>query len=51
MSEFRVGYDVVIAGAGPAGIAAAASLAERGAEVLLLEAEPGAARRLAGEWL
>ncbi len=51
MSELRVGYDVVIAGAGPAGIAAAAAFAARGAEVLLLEAEPSAATRLAGEWM
>jgi 2-polyprenyl-6-methoxyphenol hydroxylase-like FAD-dependent oxidoreductase/phytoene/squalene synthetase len=51
MSELRGGYDVVIAGAGPAGIAAAAAFAARGAEVLLVEAEPGAAKRLAGEWL
>lgn len=45
------GYDVVVVGAGPAGIAAAAGFAERGADVLLLEAEPNAAKRLAGEWL
>jgi 2-polyprenyl-6-methoxyphenol hydroxylase-like FAD-dependent oxidoreductase/phytoene/squalene synthetase len=43
--------DVVVVGAGPAGIAAAAGFAERGASVLLLEAEPNAAKRLAGEWL
>jgi len=43
--------DVVVVGAGPAGIAAAAGFAERGARVLLLEAEPNAATRLAGEWL
>ena len=44
-------HDVVVVGAGPAGIAAAAGFAERGASVLLLEAEPNAAKRLAGEWL
>lgn len=45
------GYSVVVVGAGPAGIAAAAGFAEGGADVLLLEAEPNAAKRLAGEWL
>lgn len=44
-------YDVVVVGAGPAGVAAAAAFAKRGADVLLLEAEPNAATRLAGEWL
>ncbi len=45
------GYSVVVVGAGPAGIAAAAGFAQQGADVLLLEAEPNAAKRLAGEWL
>ena len=36
-------YDVVVVGAGPAGVAAAAAFAKRGADVLLLEAEPNAA--------
>ncbi|MCA9577098.1 MAG: squalene/phytoene synthase family protein [Myxococcales bacterium] len=45
------GYDVVVVGAGPAGIAAAAGFAQRGADVLLLEAAPEAKTRLAGEWL
>lgn len=33
-------YDVVIAGAGPAGAQCARDLAERGYEVLVLETEP-----------
>lgn len=43
--------DVAIIGAGPAGCTAALAFAERGAGVLVLEANPRAARRLAGEWL
>lgn len=44
-------YDVVIVGAGPAGAAAAAGFAGRGKRVLLLEANPKASTRLAGEWI
>ena len=33
-------YDVVVVGAGPAGVAAAAAFAKRGADVLLLECVP-----------
>lgn len=44
-------YDVAVVGAGPVGSVAALAFAERGACVLLLEANPHAARRLAGEWL
>ncbi|MBM4357560.1 MAG: FAD-dependent oxidoreductase [Deltaproteobacteria bacterium] len=44
-------YDVVVIGAGPVGCVAALAHAQRGASVLLLEANPRAAHRLAGEWL
>jgi len=44
-------YDAAVVGAGPVGAAAALAFARRGARVLLLEANPGAAGRLAGEWL
>jgi 2-polyprenyl-6-methoxyphenol hydroxylase-like FAD-dependent oxidoreductase len=44
-------YDTAIVGAGPAGCVAAIALARRGARVALLEGNPGAPRRLAGEWL
>jgi len=51
MQHLRSTYDVVVVGAGPAGTGAAAAFADRGAEVLLLEANPKAATRLAGEWI
>ena len=38
-------------GAGPVGCVAALACAGRGRRVLLLEANPGSSRRLAGEWL
>ncbi len=44
-------YDVAIIGAGPVGCATALAFARRGAHVLLLEANPKASGRLAGEWL
>ena len=44
-------YDAAIIGAGPVGCVAALALAEKGRRVLLLEANPKAADRLAGEWL
>jgi squalene monooxygenase len=47
----RSSYDVVVVGAGPVGSVAAASSARSGARVLLLEANPDAANRFAGEWL
>lgn len=44
-------FDVAVIGAGPVGCAAALAHAQRGASVLLIEASPGACKRLAGEWL
>ncbi len=44
-------YDVAIVGAGPVGSVCALAHARRGARVALLEANRGAPRRLAGEWL
>ena len=44
-------YDVAIIGGGPVGSFAALAFAKRGARVALLEANPRAATRLAGEWL
>ncbi|MDE0310128.1 MAG: FAD-dependent monooxygenase [Acidiferrobacterales bacterium] len=44
-------YDVAIVGAGPAGSVCALAHAQGGAKVALLEANPNAAKRLAGEWL
>jgi 2-polyprenyl-6-methoxyphenol hydroxylase-like FAD-dependent oxidoreductase len=43
--------DVAVVGAGPAGCVTALAFARRGARVLLLEANPRASTRLAGEWL
>lgn len=43
--------DVAIIGAGPAGCVAALAFASRGAQVCLLDGQPRAAQRLAGEWL
>jgi len=44
-------YDVAIVGGGPVGCVTAMAHANRGARVLVLEANPAASRRLAGEWL
>jgi 2-polyprenyl-6-methoxyphenol hydroxylase-like FAD-dependent oxidoreductase len=44
-------YDVAIAGGGPVGCVTALAFAARGARVLVLEANPQASRRLAGEWI
>lgn len=45
----RTRHDVAVIGAGPIGCAAAVAFAQRGATVLLLEANPRAAERFAGE--
>ncbi len=44
-------YDVAIVGAGPVGSLCALAHARKGARVVLLEANPKASTRLAGEWL
>ena len=44
-------YDVAIIGAGPVGSLCALAHARKGARVALLEANPKASGRLAGEWL
>ena len=43
--------DVAIVGAGPVGSICALAYARKGARVVLLEANPKASRRMAGEWL
>ncbi|HEY6879328.1 MAG TPA: FAD-dependent oxidoreductase, partial [Polyangiales bacterium] len=47
----RSSYDVVVVGAGPVGSVAAVAAARSGQRVLLLEANPAAAHRFAGEWI
>ncbi|MEM7191285.1 MAG: NAD(P)/FAD-dependent oxidoreductase [Pseudomonadota bacterium] len=47
----RKSHDVAVIGAGPVGCAAAIAFAQRGNTVLLLEANPRAAERFAGEWI
>lgn len=49
--DARSTYDAAVIGAGPAGCGAAACLAARGASVLLIESNPNAAKRFAGEWI
>ena len=44
-------YDIAIVGGGPVGSFCALAHARKGARVALLEANPKAAQRLAGEWL
>ena len=44
-------YDVAIVGAGPVGSLCALAHARKGARVALLEANPNASKRMAGEWL
>ncbi len=44
-------YDAAIIGAGPVGSVCAIVLARKGVKVALLEANPKASKRLAGEWL
>jgi 2-polyprenyl-6-methoxyphenol hydroxylase-like FAD-dependent oxidoreductase len=43
--------DIAVIGAGPVGSATALALSRRGARVLLLEADPRASDRFAGEWV
>jgi squalene monooxygenase len=47
----RTRHDVAVIGAGPIGCAAAIAFAQRGATVLLLEANARASERFAGEWI
>jgi 2-polyprenyl-6-methoxyphenol hydroxylase-like FAD-dependent oxidoreductase len=49
--RFAPRYDVVVSGGGPAGTITAIAFAKRGARVLVLESNPRASSRLAGEWL
>jgi phytoene/squalene synthetase/2-polyprenyl-6-methoxyphenol hydroxylase-like FAD-dependent oxidoreductase len=51
MAPTRARYDVCVIGGGPVGSATAMAFAQRGARVLLLEADPRASRRFAGEWI
>ncbi|MFW6050128.1 MAG: FAD-dependent oxidoreductase [Myxococcota bacterium] len=51
MSGGQAQLDVAVVGGGPVGSAAAIAHARRGARVLLLEANPKAAARFAGEWI
>ena len=44
-------YDAVVVGGGPVGCVTAAALGRAGATVLVVEADPKMAHRLAGEWL
>lgn len=44
-------FDSIVVGAGPVGCVAALAHANRGQNVLVLEANPNASKRLAGEWL
>ena len=44
-------YDVAVVGGGPVGSLCALAHARKGARVVLLEANPKASERLAGEWL
>lgn len=51
MVETHWTVDVLVIGAGPTGCAAALAFAKKGAKVLLVEGNPKAAMRFAGEWL
>lgn len=51
LTRLQTTYDALVIGAGPAGCGAAACLAERGASVLMVESNPNAAMRFAGEWI
>lgn len=43
--------DVAVVGAGPAGCITALAFVQRGARVVLIEAQTGGGRKLAGEWI
>jgi phytoene/squalene synthetase/2-polyprenyl-6-methoxyphenol hydroxylase-like FAD-dependent oxidoreductase len=47
----RTSYDVAVVGGGPVGCVTAIAHAQRGARVLILEADVRAAQRFAGEWI
>lgn len=47
----RTKFDVAVVGAGPVGSVAALAFARKGARVVMLEADPRACRRFAGEWI
>lgn len=49
--QLRTKYDVAVVGGGPVGCVAALAFAQHGAKVAVLEVDPKAAKRLAGEWL
>ncbi|MCZ7678098.1 MAG: FAD-dependent oxidoreductase [Sandaracinaceae bacterium] len=51
MRTSRTSYDVAVVGGGPVGAVTAIAHAREGARVLVLEADPRAAHRFAGEWL
>ncbi|HET6338034.1 MAG TPA: FAD-dependent oxidoreductase [Polyangiales bacterium] len=51
MKKSEGSYEVAIIGGGPVGSLTALAFAARGARVALLEANPRASTRLAGEWL
>lgn len=51
MRASRASYDVVVVGGGPVGTVTGIAHARAGARVLVLEADPRAAHRFAGEWL
>ena len=44
-------YDVAVIGGGPVGSVTAIAFARRGARVIVLDADPRASRRFAGEWI
>src|SRR4051812_10090739 len=50
-SAVKNNYDVVVVGGGPVGSVTAVAFARTGASVLVVEADPRAAKRFAGEWI
>lgn len=47
----RTKYDVAVVGGGPVGCVTALAFAQKGASVVVLESDPRASKRFAGEWL